>query len=93
MISSKIFRCDICEERFNRPDLLKRHYESKHLYDHSCNHCDLKFPKITSLRKHQKETHTDFECELCKKIFNQMSNLRTHLRAVHQQEKRFSCDQ
>ncbi|XP_045458478.1 zinc finger protein 658B-like [Melitaea cinxia] len=97
-------RCDICNRRFYRKDLLARHANVHKTVDKSfeCDICNKKFHRRDNLRTHMRihnntgsgakgNSSSASLCLYCGRSFSNSSNLIVHMRR-HTGEKPYKCD-
>ena len=98
MHSSGEQKCEICEQTFENPSLLKNH-QKEHLENEKqfyCEFCTKIFSSSEKRKKHIKLVHCDlpklFKCQLCENSFINKIRLRNHVNEVHEKLKPFKCD-
>uniref|UniRef100_A0A336LUU8 CSON013671 protein n=1 Tax=Culicoides sonorensis TaxID=179676 RepID=A0A336LUU8_CULSO len=89
--------CNECGKSYKTKEQFISHQKSSHLdKKHQCSECGKKFAYATTMRKHIKLSHTlegAFEnCKICGKNMR-TSSIRVHMASVHQQIRKFNCDQ
>ncbi|KAL3288533.1 hypothetical protein HHI36_002973 [Cryptolaemus montrouzieri] len=90
-----IFKCDLCNRRFNKSYNLTRH-RSIHigLKPFVCHICGKCFRLYSSFRKHIKQFHEgvkNFKCEMCQREFGTKESRDEHMN-THTDLRPFSCD-
>lgn len=90
----KRYTCEICFNKYNSKNSLKRHY-LVHNIDRpfACDKCDKRFTMKSYLTAHRKlhiAGGAIFSCEICVKEFNRECNLKAHM-LTHSDFKPFSC--
>ena len=94
------YKCDLCENIFNRRYRLKEHLVIAHNIsdeDLKCYKCDKFFTCKKSLNNHRLTFHTNeaekkHECEICLKKFAFQSALKKHILVGHDGTKNYSCE-
>ena len=101
------FECNICNKKFSKFNLYKRHksmhlstditksmqQEIESLMPHECDQCKKRFSLASALRKH-KLTHNDerrFLCNVCHKTFKYSEHFIKHQNS-HTRSKTYDCD-
>ena len=95
-LSGKVFKCEICEQRFCTKTLhlihMKNHRKEKEILD-KCDICDITFSNYSNMLRHMKnstrhrsendqQTHKNKQtkCQSCDMKFANKDNFRKHLR-------------
>lgn len=92
------YKCEICELRFYRNDILQIHMSkmhrvncvNKHIY---CNECSKQFSTKSTLMRH-KMIHSNeklYTCNKCQKSYSRKDSFITHFRSKHSGEKPYLC--
>ena len=83
--SKSIFKCKLCEQRFDKQGDLKEHKRNHHVSDGNfvCEQCDKSFAEEWKLTAHIK-THKSYPCNQCDKIFIHKETELKHIRAAHE---------
>ncbi|XP_068214978.1 uncharacterized protein [Palaemon carinicauda] len=86
--------CEFCNASFKFRSTYRNHV-ARHTNSgkHVCTQCNKTFLILSDLEQHS-EIHSlkrPYVCSQCGMAFKQKNRLRIHLRAVHYQDKRFSC--
>ncbi|XP_017836756.2 zinc finger protein 354A [Drosophila busckii] len=91
------FKCNLCENHFDRRCHLQQHNQRVHLgKTFNCNVCDRNFSFSSQLVAHMR-THDEkhiakpFVCEFCGKSFKQKIQMTNHVTAVHTKIRAFKC--
>jgi uncharacterized Zn-finger protein len=93
--TTREFICTICQQVFKSQNNLTNHlqtHEEKRKY--ACTTCDKKFLSRRNLLNHA-TIHTEtyeHECTICHSFYKRSDTLRTHIRTVHNDERKFQCD-
>ena len=62
--------CGKTKSTFSSSSNFKRHYQSHHSEERSCDTCNTKFDNGTKLKEHIRKVHNDYvQCEECLKTF------------------------
>lgn len=89
-ISESCFECKMCEKRFPRRYLLRKHLGKCGTL--SCSHCSQRFSSKLALDNHELKTHVNknFKCTHgnCKASYKQEERLILHLQSQHRVVKR-----
>ena len=82
--SKSIFKCKLCEQRFEKQEDLKEHKRNQHASDGKfvCEQCDKSFAEEWKLTAHIK-THKSYPCNQCDKIFIHKETELKHIREQH----------
>jgi len=88
----KPFQCEICETRFSKKDLLKRHIDGIHseLKPFQCKECNLSFPQKRRLQRHINGVHLKlrpFQCQMCRNWYSRRDEVKRHIETVHLKTK------
>ena len=88
----KPFQCEICETRFSKKDLLKRHIDGIHseLKPFQCKECNLSFPQRRRLQRHINGVHLKlrpFQCQMCRNWYSRRDEVKRHIETVHLKTK------
>ncbi|KAM7536512.1 hypothetical protein Aperf_G00000085834 [Anoplocephala perfoliata] len=90
----KFHYCTVCNKKFDRPSLLKRHsYTHTKEKPWKCKYCNKGFNTKSLVTTHER-IHTGekpFRCEFCGKRFNAGSNFSFH-RDIHLKKRRHQCE-
>lgn len=77
------YNCDICNDAFERKDVLLGHLHQVHkIKPYSCDKCSKSFARVTTLRLHMARSHHInilYSCDICDKSFSTNKALRSHL--------------
>jgi hypothetical protein len=78
-----MYKCDLCEQTFNRKSSLIRHVENhtdKNGVVNQCSKCDKIFCTFKQLDSHFSANHEDLSCEHCGQSFKSKSSLNHHVK-------------
>ena len=91
-VNSDPFACDVCEETFNKPHLIRSHLEQtghKSRTDAKCFVCQKRCSRLSNLRSHYSAVHFNlkpYKCALCDVTASNSSTILTHAKDVHNLE-------
>lgn len=91
-------RCDLCDLKFPRRDLLVSHNLSFHISEQNfvCDQCPFKTKTARSLTMHKKRRHEQVSeevCYICGKSFFDHFALKLHMEIIHASgDKQYVCD-
>jgi len=71
----KLYKCDVCDKRFNQISQLK---------NHAVIHIDKTIAEVPSWAKPK-------QCEICQKMFSDSKSLKKHVQAIHSKLKPYIC--
>eukprot|EP00090_Calanus_glacialis_P021601 TRINITY_DN33322_c0_g1_i1.p1 TRINITY_DN33322_c0_g1~~TRINITY_DN33322_c0_g1_i1.p1 ORF type:complete len:705 (-),score=180.96 TRINITY_DN33322_c0_g1_i1:52-2166(-) len=71
----KLYKCDVCDKRFNQISQLK---------NHAVIHIDKSIAEVPSWAKPK-------QCEICQKMFSDSKSLKKHVQAIHSKLKPYIC--
>jgi len=71
----KLYKCDVCDKRFNQVSQLK---------NHAVIHIDKTIAEVPSWAKPK-------QCEICQKMFSDSKSLKKHVQAIHSKLKPYIC--
>lgn len=71
----KLFKCDVCDKRFNQISQLK---------NHAVIHIDKSISEVPSWAKPK-------QCDICQKMFSDSKSLKKHVQAIHSKLKPYIC--
>eukprot|EP00092_Neocalanus_flemingeri_P016175 GFUD01017507.1.p1 GENE.GFUD01017507.1~~GFUD01017507.1.p1 ORF type:complete len:703 (+),score=185.25 GFUD01017507.1:177-2285(+) len=71
----KLFKCDVCDKRFNQISQLK---------NHAVIHIDKSIAEVPSWAKPK-------QCDICQKMFSDSKSLKKHVQAIHSKLKPYIC--
>ena len=97
MLHTKIqrFKCEMCEKKFYRFDVLKKHVSVLHDDELlKCRKCDYTCKTSVQLVQHIETNHKgtkQFQCAECKMFFKAKNNLKQHVDGVHLKLKQIKC--
>lgn len=80
-----IYKCDICDTRFVKKTLQKRHMDFAHIRKNDlkfCQYCDRSFLHTSLLNIHVKNVH-DLKCDMCHKKFESKYAKKHHVMKEH----------
>ncbi|CAH0393851.1 unnamed protein product [Bemisia tabaci] len=76
------FECQICDKKFHRKSILRRHLLSVHSsFKFQCSLCPSSFSTDNAYQLHMKSMHSQqspFKCKYCEKVLNRKVNLEQH---------------
>ncbi|KZT03214.1 uncharacterized protein LAESUDRAFT_378178 [Laetiporus sulphureus 93-53] len=78
--------CQRCDDHFDCPKDLDRHYEELHYY---CQICNWLFDSAAGLYEHHLQKH--WYCADCRRVFESENNLTIHLRSAVHRDGLVSC--
>ena len=91
----KKFKCELCDQAFLEPNILKRHFNRVHATGPNKFQCDLctkSFAQNYDLKCHKQKIHEkliNFKCGDCGKGFFYKHEYSTHVKVVHKGEMKF----
>jgi len=71
----KLYKCDVCDKRFNQISQLK---------NHAVIHIDKTIAEVPTWAKPK-------QCEICQKMFSDSKSLKKHVQAIHSKLKPYIC--
>ncbi len=90
----KKFKCDFCNTKYNRKDVLEIHMAShSDERNFTCDVCEKKLKSKFTLKVHMRQ-HTGerpYTCQECSESFIQASHLKRHMLTNHDGQKTFTC--
>ena len=84
---SGVYKCNICDKDFDRPETLVVH-QFIHKKFHQCADCKRSFVSVENLNKHKKEFKHVFKCKICQDEFSSHDICRSHA-ATH--TRQYEC--
>lgn len=89
------FKCEECSASFAKRSYLKEHIKNQHVEytPEICSTCGGTFKNQARLNAHMKlHEGTDHICSYCNKMFLKRSRMMDHISAVHEKDRKYTCD-
>ena len=85
-VNEAMLKCNCCSYKSIFKTQLKKHIRLKHNSRYTCSQCGMKYVRLKSFNKHQKNgcgSQIYFECNHCSYSTNSKNNLSRHIRSQH----------
>ena len=95
-----IYRCDICEQDFNRIQNLRSHFNATHSKSPNKNSLNCNVHPNSFQSRDKSSFHIDtyhgkqksHKCDACDKSFSHACHLKKHINVIHEGRKDYKCE-